>query len=94
MNKYQKQLSKEIKRCSRILKEDYKAIRSYYIKGKSKKSCGGKKYRCVGDTPHLLSLNTAYCDKYHNFAFMCLDCHKESYDYYQELWDDYNSSRF
>ncbi|APH20904.1 TPA: hypothetical protein ACXDAY_002145 [Clostridium botulinum] len=38
MNKYQKQLSKEIKRCSRILKEDYKTVRNHYIKkGKSKR---------------------------------------------------------
>lgn len=93
MNKYQKQLSKEIKRCSRILKEDYKTVRNHYIKGKSKRICEYKKYRCVGDMPHLLPLNTAYCNKWSNFEFMCLDCHKESYDYYQELWDDYNSSR-
>ncbi|EQB4340407.1 hypothetical protein ACYJ2U_001699 [Clostridium botulinum] len=94
MNKYQKQLSKEIKRCSWILKEDYKTVKNYYIKGNSKRICRGKKHRCVGDMPHLAPLNTAYWDKWSNYNFMCLECHKESYDYYQELWDDYNSSRF
>ncbi|HID0767990.1 TPA: hypothetical protein ACXDAZ_002519 [Clostridium botulinum] len=92
MNKYQKQLSKEIKQCSRILKENYKTVRNHYIKGNSKRICRGKRYcSCIGATPHLLPLNTAYCGKWSNYDFMCLDCHKESYDYYKELWNDYYS---
>ena len=38
-------------------------------------------------------LNTAYVNEESNWLTSCLDCFKETWDYYQELWDDFYSSR-
>lgn len=34
-------------------------------------------------------MNTAYVKEENNYGYGCKKCQKESYDYYQELWDEY-----
>lgn len=48
--------------------------------------------------PHSLTverrrLNTAYHNEESNWQTSCCHCFRESVEHYQELWDDYNSSR-
>jgi len=38
--------------------------------------------------------NCAYVDELSNYSYLCKDCHQDVNDHYQELWDDYYSSRF
>lgn len=44
--------------------------------------------------PRKYRRNTAYVDDTMNWGFGCPLCEKEDYDDMQELWDEYNSSRF
>lgn len=37
--------------------------------------------------------NTAYVDSESNYMYACKDCHEQDDEYYQELWNDYYSSR-
>lgn len=37
--------------------------------------------------------NCTYVDKMSNYYWLCMECHKEVYDHYQELWDEYNAGR-
>ncbi|MAT51056.1 MAG: hypothetical protein CMK32_07725 [Porticoccaceae bacterium] len=39
-------------------------------------------------------LNTNYCDDRLNFQTSCGECYDRSIEYYQDLWDEYNRSRF
>lgn len=36
---------------------------------------------------------TQYCDAKNNYMTACKECHKEDYDYYAELWKEYNAGR-
>lgn len=38
-------------------------------------------------------LNTQYHDDESNYMTSCISCYQEMYDYYEELWADYYSSR-
>lgn len=37
--------------------------------------------------------NTAYVDDKSNWMCSCSECYQETYDYYEERWSDYYSSR-
>lgn len=41
----------------------------------------------------LLHQNCSYVDNMSNYYWLCKDCHKEVYDMYQDMWDEYNASR-
>lgn len=43
--------------------------------------------------PKKFRMNTAYVKEEANYSFGCKYCQKESFEYYQELWDNYYSSR-
>jgi hypothetical protein len=43
--------------------------------------------------PKRYRMNTAYVNEESNYAIGCKYCQQESYEYYQELWDDYWGSR-
>ena len=36
---------------------------------------------------------TQYCDEKQNYMTACKRCHHEDYDYYAELWKEYNAGR-
>lgn len=38
--------------------------------------------------------NTAYCEDYKNYAAFCEKCNENDWNAWQELWDEYNLSRF
>jgi len=41
---------------------------------------------------HISHRNTAYINDSQNYASFCESCRKEDNEYYQELWNDYNSN--
>lgn len=43
--------------------------------------------------PKRYRMNTAYVEDELNYSVGCKYCQQESYEYYQELWDDYWGSR-
>jgi len=43
--------------------------------------------------PKRYRMNTAYVDDKNNYSIGCKFCQQESYEYYQELWNDYYGSR-
>lgn len=58
--------------------------------------------RILGHCPHCeryfkypkkRMMNTCYEDYESNFVYECMECYERTLEYYQELWDDYNSSR-
>lgn len=36
---------------------------------------------------------TQYCDEKQNYMTACKECHQDDYDYYSELWREYNAGR-
>ena len=44
--------------------------------------------------PKRFRMNTAYLEEESNYSVGCKHCQKECFDYYEELWNDYYSSRF
>lgn len=36
---------------------------------------------------------TQYCEESNNYMTACKECHIEDYDYYSELWREYNAGR-
>lgn len=43
--------------------------------------------------PKKYRMNTAYIKEESNYSIGCKNCQQESYEYYQELWNYYYSSR-
>ena len=43
--------------------------------------------------PKRYRMNTAYVEYEANYSIGCKYCQQDSYEYYQELWNDYYGSR-
>lgn len=44
--------------------------------------------------PFLIHQNCAYVDELSNYYWACGRCQEDIYERYQDMWDEYNSSRF
>ena len=53
--------------------------------------CCGRYFRWPVTTERR---NTAYCKEANNYMTACQDCHKDDYEYYAELWNDYYNTLF
>lgn len=43
--------------------------------------------------PKRRHMNTMYINEESNYCKVCANCFEEIEEYWQDLWDDYNSSR-
>ncbi|AZU98858.1 hypothetical protein pW2_18 [Bacillus phage pW2] len=60
-------------------------------------------HMAIGKCPHcdveftkpvLLHQNCAYVDELSNYYWLCGMCHEYIYERYQDMWDEYNASRY
>ena len=82
-------------RCP-YLKEEKKREKKYRVKRPWWKvllgycPCCGRYFRWRITTKRRL---TQYCDEKQNYMTACVECHQDDYDYYDELWREYNAGR-